>query len=158
MIVVADASPLIALARIRRLELLRTMFGTLLLPEAVRREIVEAGLDKAGAAAVLQADWIEQRTVADTGFVTLLRQDLGAGEAEAIVLAREIDAGLLLMDERLGRAAAKRLGLRVVGLVGVLIEARERGLLPDAEAVVTELHQVAGFWLSEDLRRMVVGK
>lgn len=73
MIVVADASPLIALARIRRLELLRTMFGTLLLPEAVRREIVEAGLDKAGAAAVLQADWIEQRTVADTGFVTLLR-------------------------------------------------------------------------------------
>lgn len=74
------------------------------------------------------------------------------------MLAREIDAGLLLMDERLGRAAAKRLGLRVVGLVGVLIEARERGLLPDAEAVVTELHQVAGFWLSEDLRRMVVGK
>ena len=105
-----------------------------------------------------QAKWIERRTVADTGLVALLRQDLGVGEAEAIVLAREAGADLVLLDERMGRIAAKRLGLRVTGLVGVLIEARERGLLTDAEAVVNDLHQKAGFWLSEELRRMVVGK
>jgi len=81
----------------------------------------------------------------------------GAGEAEAIVLAREIGDALVLMDERMGRAAAIRLGLRVTGLVGVLIEARERGLLADAEAVLEALHQRAGFWLSEELRRMVTG-
>jgi uncharacterized protein len=115
MIVVADASPLIALARIGRLELLRTMFERLLLPEAVWREVVAAGLDKAGAGTVMQADWIERRKVADAGMVELLRRDLGAGESEAIVLAREAGADLVLIDERAGRTAAKRLGLRVTG-------------------------------------------
>ena len=158
MIVVADASPLIALARIGQLELLRTMFERLLLPEAVWREVVASGLDKAGAGTVTQADWIERRKVADAGMVGLLRRDLGAGESETIALAREAGADLVLVDERAGRTAAKRLGLRVTGLVGVLIEARERGLLPDAAAVVDDLHRRAGFWLSEELRRMVVGK
>jgi hypothetical protein len=157
MIVVADASPLIALARIGRLELLRALFGTLVLPNAVWREVTEAGRDKAGAATVLLADWIGRRDVSDQGLVALLRQDLGAGEAEAIALAREVSADLVLLDERLGRAAAKRLGLRVTGLVGVLIEARERGLLADAEAVLDALHRQAGFWLAEELRRMVRG-
>ncbi len=94
----------------------------------------------------------------DTGLVAVLCRDLGAGEAEAIVLAREVRADLVLMDERMGRTVAKRLGLRVTGLVGVLIEARERGLLTDADTVVNDLHQRAGFWLSNELRRMVVGK
>ncbi|MBI4662236.1 MAG: DUF3368 domain-containing protein [Verrucomicrobia bacterium] len=158
MIVVADASPLIALARVGRLELLRTMFGRLLLPEAVWHEVVAAGLDRAGAGMVIQADWIERRKAADSGMVRLLCRDLGAGESETIVLAREASADLVLIDERAGRTAAKRLGLRVTGLVGVLIEARERGLLPDAAAVVDDLHRRAGFWLSEDLRQMVVGR
>lgn len=158
MIVVADASPLIALARIGRLEVLNTLFGRLLLPEAVWREVVGAGLDRAGAIAVSQAPWMERRAVADTGLVAVLRRDLGAGEAEAITLAREVGAELVLMDERMGRAVARRLGLRVTGLVGVLIEARERGLLNDADAVVNDLHQRAGFWLSNELRQLVVGK
>ena len=64
----------------------------------------------------------------------------------------------MLIDERAGRTAAKRLGLRVTGLVGVLIEARERGLLLDAAAVVDDLQRKAGFWLSDDLRLMVVGR
>ena len=158
MIVVADASPLIALARIGRLELLRAMFGKLLLPEAVWHEVVAAGLDRAGARTVMQAHWIERRKVADAGMVGLLRRDLGAGESEAIVLAREAGANLVLIDERAGRTAAKRLGLPVTGLVGVLVEARERGLLPDAAAAVDDLHRMAGFWLSEELRQMVAGK
>lgn len=157
MIVVADASPLIALARIGRLELLRDVFGTLYLPDAVWREVVEAGMERIGADAVLHAGWIERRSVADGTLVTVLRRDLGAGEAEASVLARETGPALLLMDERMGRASARRLGLRVTGLVGVLSEARERGLMADAEAVVEALHQRAGFWLSDELRRLVIG-
>lgn len=157
MIVVADASPLIALGRIGRLGLLRDVFGTLYLPDAVWREVVEAGPDRTGVDAVRRADWIERRSVADGILVSALRRDLGAGEAEAIVLARETGAALVLMDERMGRAAAKRLGLRVTGLVGVLIEARERGLLANAESVVEALHQTAGFWLSQELRRMIIG-
>lgn len=157
MIVVADASPLIALARVGQLELLRSVFGSLLLPEAVWLEVVAAGLDKPGANTLSQSDWIERRSVVDAGLVSLLRRDLGAGESEAIVLAREAGAHLVLIDERMGRTSAKRLGLRVMGLVGVLLEARERGLILNMEALVTDLHQKAGFWLSEELRRILIG-
>lgn len=158
MIVVADASPLIALARIGRLELLRAMFATLLLPDAVWREVTAAGSDRPGADFILTAGWIERRTVSDVAMVAQLRRDLGAGEAEAIVLARETRAEILLLDERMARVVARRLGLNVTGLVGVLIEARQRGLLPDAANVAHDLDRTAGFWLSEGLRRLIIGE
>jgi len=157
MIVVSDASPLIALGRIGRLDLLREIFGSLVIPDAVWKEVVEAGIDKEGSVNVAEAVWISQQSVLDHSLVNLLRHDLGAGEAEAIVLARECNADFLLIDERLGRSAAKSLGLKVVGLVGVLIEARERGLVSDAGTLMDRLHDDARFWISEDLRKLVTG-
>jgi len=157
MIVVADASPLIALARIGRLDLLVAVFGQLLVPDAVWREVVDAGAGKTGATDVADADWIERRSVSDSALVNLLRHDLGAGEAEAIVLAREANADFILMDERLGRSAAHSLGLKVVGLVGVLIEARDRGLITNANEIMDQLHRQAGFWISAELRKLVTG-
>jgi len=157
MIVVSDASPLIALGRIGRLDLLREIFGTLVLPEAVWTEVVEAGTEKEGALKVAESSWISRQSVRDQSLVNLLRHDLGAGEAEAIALARECNADFLLIDERLGRSAAKSLGLKVVGLVGVLIEARERGLVTDAGTLINRLHIEAGFWISEERRNLVTG-
>lgn len=148
---------MIALARIERLDLLRQMFGKLLLPDAVWIEVAEEGLERPGAELVLHARWIEHKSVADRALVSLLRHDLGAGESEAIALAREVADPILLLDERLGRAAAKRLGLRVTGLVGVLIAARERGLLADPQKVADDLQQVAGFWMTPELRLLVIG-
>ena len=155
--VVVDASPLIALARIERLELLQEMFGSVVVPSAVWREVVAAGLDKAGAGLVATAEWIRRQDVADQSAVEHLRRDLGAGEAEAIVLARELQADLLIMDEALGRDIARSSGLPTVGLVGVLIEARKRSLLPEAGSIAEALHRKAGFWLSADLRRLIAG-
>ena len=73
-------------------------------------------------------------------------------------VSRWYEPHLIEMCTSMGRAVARRLGLRVTGLVGVLIKARERGLLTDADAVVNDLHQRAGFWLSNELRQLVVGK
>lgn len=157
MIVVSDASPLIALGRIGRLDLLQEIFGSLLVPDAVWEEVVVSGMQKLGADAVEVATWISRQSVTDRDLVNLLRHDLGAGEAEAIVLARECNADFLLIDEKLGRSAAKSLGLNVVGLVGVLIEARERGLITDAGSLMDRLHNEAGFWISEELRNLVTG-
>ena len=83
--------------------------------------------------------------------VHLLRRDLGPGESEAIVVAREIAADFILMDERLGRSTAQRLGLRCVGLVGFLIEAKRRGLIADASETANLLREKAGFWVSQEL-------
>ncbi len=156
MIVVADSSPLIALSRVGRLGLLQQMFGRLVVPDAVWRELTECEPGRAGVAEMLRSNWIERRSITDAGLVNLLRQDLGAGEAEAIVLARESKAEVLLMDERLGRSAATRLGITVTGLVGVLIEARHRGLLSDAAEVVNDLRGKAGFWISDALMKLVI--
>lgn len=154
MIVVADASPLIALSRIGRLELLRQLFGRLSVPQAVWREVALIDPHRTGVRELLQADWVERRQVVDVALVQLLRRDLGAGESEAIVLAREIKADVLLIDERLGRSAAARLGLPMTGLVGVLIEARRQGLVPDAALVIEQLRH-AGFWISDHLAALV---
>ncbi|MBN9690820.1 MAG: DUF3368 domain-containing protein [Verrucomicrobia bacterium] len=157
MIVVADTSPLIALSRVQRLDLLREMFGTLLLPDAVWNELTGEGMERPGAVSVLEAKWIERKSVEDRALVSVLRRDLGAGESEAIALARETNGCVLLMDERLGRSVAKRLGLQVTGLVGVLVDARERGLLRDPKGVVDDLQELAGFWLSPELRGLIIG-
>jgi uncharacterized protein len=88
--------------------------------------------------------------------VTALEDKLDRGEAEAITLAVELQADLLLMDERLGRAEAARFGLRFIGILGVLIEAKGRGLLQRVEPILDALQHDAGFRVSEALRARVL--
>ena len=155
MIVVADSSPLIALCRIGRLELLHDLFGQLVIPDAVWQEVVASHPGKAGVTEIAAATWIGRQTIKDKALVNLLRQDLGAGESEAIVLAREINADVLLMDERRGREAAKRLGITCTGLVGVLFEARRRGVVNDPVNIAQDLRDIAGFWISDELQALL---
>jgi predicted nucleic acid-binding protein len=151
MLVVSDSSPLIGLCRVGLLSVLKETFGQVVVPEAVWREITSDDTSKAGVQELLDASWLECRVVTDIQLVHLLRKDLGAGESEAIVLAREIAADFVLMDERLGRSTAQRLGLRCVGLIGLLIEAKRRGFISDAVAVAEQLREKAGFWVSAEL-------
>ena len=151
MLVVADSSPLIGLCRIGMLHLLRETFNHVIVPEAVWREVTSDNASKAGVQELLESSWIERRSVTDVRLVHLLRRDLGPGESEAIVVAREIAADFILMDERLGRSTAQRLGLRCVGLVGFLIEAKRRGLIADASETANLLREKAGFWVSQEL-------
>lgn len=96
MTVVSNASPLINLARIGQLDLLRQLYGELWIPDAVRYEVVEEGYGRAGAEEVRAADWIKTQTVSNQPLVRVLTYELDAGEAEAIVLALEKSADLLL--------------------------------------------------------------
>jgi predicted nucleic acid-binding protein len=125
MTVVSDASPMINLARIEALHLLAELHETVVLPEAVWTEIVVDGEGQPGARAVQSATWIERQAVANRDLVRALRRDLDKGEAEAVALAVETEDVLLLMDERLGRETADHFDLACVGLIGVLIEAKE---------------------------------
>jgi predicted nucleic acid-binding protein len=80
-----------------------------------------------------------------------LRQELDAGEAEAIALTLETQAELLLMDERVGREVARHLGLRYTGLIGVLVEAKHKGVLSVVTPQLDELRNIAGFRISDAL-------
>lgn len=154
--VVSNASPLVNLARIGQLSLLHHLFGEVLVPEAVWEEVVVRGRNQPGAEEIGAATWIERASVANRQLVHALRQDLDSGEAEAIALAVEIDADLLLMDERLGRKTAAHFGLRYVGLVGILSEAKQRGLVRELRHLLDQLRNMAGFWLSSALYQQVL--
>ena len=109
--VVSDASPIINIACIDKLNLLNQLYGELYIPEAVWNEVVVQGKGQPGADEIESAKWIKVQSVNDTSLVHALEQELDQGESEAIVLSLEIQAELLLMDERIGREVARHLGL-----------------------------------------------
>lgn len=151
MIVVADAGPLIHLAAIGHLELLRQLAAEVMVPEAVFHEVVTAGAGLFGAAEVASAEWITVIPPVRLEVVDALTAGgLHLGESQAIALALERRADLLVIDERQGRLTAEAMGVRIVGTVGVLIAARERGDVPTVAPLLTAL-QDSGLWLSQAL-------
>lgn len=154
--VVVNASPLINMARIGRLDLLQVLYRELLMPHAVWQETVIAGAGEPGADQIKDATWMKVLEVANRPLVDALRQELDAGEAEAIALTLEARADLLLMDERIGRETAAHLGVRCMGLIGVLIAAKTRGLVPAVRPLLDALRDTAGFRVSDALYARVL--
>lgn len=156
MIVVSDASPLVGLASIRQLELLRQLYGKVHIPEAVWQEVVVDGAGQPGSIEVENAKWIKRHQVANTQLVHSLLQYLDEGESEAIALAIELKAELLIIDERLGRDTARHFGLNFTGIIGLLVDAKHKGLIDEVKRYLDELRNVFGFRISEGLYRRVL--
>ncbi len=157
MVIVSDTSPISNLFRIGRLELLQLVYGKVVVPEAVMRELLE--LEKRGIdlSSITQADWIEIIPVKDHEMVVSFQQKMiDEGESEAIALAIELKADYLLIDERLGRAVAESAGIKVVGLLGTLREAKQLGIIPEIKPILDEMRIVARFRISETLYRLIL--
>ncbi len=152
--VVADSSPLVYLARLGRLELLRILHQEILIPPGVWREVGIEGQHLAEGQALAQAcaaGWVRVLTpgaasVPPDGELGRLDD----GEREAIVLALELGA-LLVIDERDGRAVATRLGLRLTGTLGLLVEAKNRALIPSLRSELERLLVETNFRCAESL-------
>ncbi|MFN6478407.1 DUF3368 domain-containing protein [Nostoc sp. DedQUE07] len=126
MIVVSDTSPINNLAAINHLHLLQQLYGTVLIPEAVYREVTDPNFPVAGAIEVQTFIWIQTRPVQDRTLVEVLSNELDIGEAEAIALALEMKADRVLIDERHDRMVAARLKLGYTGILGILVEAKSQ--------------------------------
>jgi predicted nucleic acid-binding protein len=146
--IVADTGPIIAFARLGQLDLLRQTVESLVIPDAVYEELVGRGHDRPGAEAVAQGEWILRRTVTDQEAVAQLPRVLHAGEREAIVLAHELQAQLLI-DEQRGREIAMAQGLEVVGILRIFADAKQRGLIPETRPLVAALLAI-GYWMDEE--------
>ena len=153
-IVVADTGPLIALGRAGYLTLLHDLYQDILIPPAVHNEFhLESGRPGARESAeALDQGWlhVQEPSAGSVHALSELMLVLDPGEAEAILLAEEVNCKFLLIDERKGRAIANRRGVSVVGIAGVLLAAKKRGLIDAVMPILKNLEQV-GYRMSAGL-------
>lgn len=148
MIVVSDTSSVSALLRIGQGELLQKLYGEVLIPEAVQLELLAFFPALPG--------FLSCRQVRDSAAVSRYCLELDLGEAEAIVLSREAGADFLLMDESLGRQVAAREGIPLIGLLGVLVQAKRAGLLDSVSGLILRIETEANFRVSDALRESIL--
>jgi hypothetical protein len=146
--VVSNTTPIISLLKIGKLEILKDLYDEIYIPQEVFNEI-EAGKHKKYYLNLLTFEWIKIEQIQDRKSISYFL-DLDKGEAEAIVLATESEADLILLDESLGRFHAKHAGLRVTGTIGILVKAKKQGLISELKPLILELKD-KGVWLSESL-------
>lgn len=149
MTVVADAGPIISFARAGLEDILRRVLPAITIPEAVYDDIALKGAGKPGASLVLESAWIKRTTVSDRFQVDRLPGNLGAGEREAIVLAKQLDMPLLV-DDRAARIEAEDQGIVCFGSLRVLKEAKQRAILREVKPTVDALRR-SGLRISDTL-------
>ncbi len=151
--VVTNASPLIYLSILNRISLLGKLFSEVYLPEAVYKEVVIRGRGQPGAKetqAAIDEGWLHRITVKNRTAVDGLLDELHLGEAEAIVLARELDTGRVILDDRAARSKASLMGLWVTGTIGILLLAKDKGVVGNIQEDLDSLRQ-HNFRISPDL-------
>jgi len=153
MAVVSNTSPILAMSAIDHLNLLQKQFDEVLIPEAVRTEL-KTETDFRGTKGIRQAlkdGWLKVQGIQNIRLAQALAMEIDYGEAEAIALALETQSPIILLDEYDGRAKARVLGLRPIGVLGVLLRAKKAGDIDALSPIIKALQNDVGFFISEEL-------
>jgi predicted nucleic acid-binding protein len=156
MIIVSNTSPLNNLAAIDQLDLLRELYSTIMIPEGVYQELMAVETPIHVSTQIQTTQWIKVEKVASLTQIALLQQQLDRGEAEAIALAIQVKADLLLIDEKQGRRVANNLNITFTGILGILITAKQKGLIKDVKPLLEKLKTQAGFWIKPNLYQNIL--
>jgi uncharacterized protein len=151
MIVVADTSVILNLRCVGQDDLLPTLFHEVWIPDEVRLEFERLSRHQPRFQALELPAWAQIKAAAPVPARLATMPNLHAGETAALALALESHADAVLMDESAGRRAGQMLGLPVIGVLGVLMQAHKSGLLPEVKPVIKRLEDEAGFWLAPAL-------
>jgi uncharacterized protein len=149
--IISNTSPISNLAKVGQLNLMQQIYGKILIPCAVHEELLDERAGETVITAVQSASWLEIQSVQNQEMVGGLRSRVNAGEAEAIVLAIEVKATRLIIDERLGRQAAKDLRIKVIGVLGILLLAKRQRLVVAVKPTMDSLINQANFRISSQL-------
>ncbi len=152
---VANASPLIVLAQAGRFDLLRVAGERIIVPRAVEQEILRPGLSDAAVTAIRSSPWV---AIVDAGSPpdAVRGQILDSGEAGVLTWALAHPGTVAIMDDRRGRRAAAALGVPVIGLLGIILDAKRVGMIPAARPVVEHLLRTTDWYVSVDLVERVL--
>lgn len=152
MIVVSDTSPLLSLIYLQQLRLLPLLFDKVVIPESVKIELLRSKIPDTQKQNLTSLNWMRVESPKDVAGVSrLLLKNLHRAEAEAIIVAKELQADYLLIDEQIGRAIAKSEGLTIVGVLGVLLIAKQQNHIEALKPMLDILSKETGFWVSKKL-------
>lgn len=154
MIIISDTSPLVCLLHLNKINLLKDLFDNVIIPTAVFNELISA---KTIDETFLHYNpFIQVKTPLNKIEVKELRKILDAGESEAIVLSKELNADLLLIDEDRGRKFAVKYGLTIKGILGVLLQAKERKLINQVKPLIDRLQSEINFRINKNLLQKIL--
>jgi predicted nucleic acid-binding protein len=156
MIVIADTSVILNLCRIQHEHLLQQLFKRVLIPNEVADEFERLTKIQKRFVGLVLPNWIEILSAPTSFPAEVIQAELDAGEAAAIALFLKQKADALLIDESLGRSVANKLGIRTMGIMRILIEARDRKLISSVKILLDRLETEAQFWISRELRLQVL--
>ena len=146
--VVLNTSPLILLTKIGRVNLLNQLYDEVIIPDAVTKEIKVKSSRETLEVEMLLREGRFRNQRASQSFLQKIPADLGLGEREAIALGLEMAADLLILDDHRGRQVARGWNISTAGTIGVLVEDRDRGLIPSIRNELDHLIE-AGMWVGE---------
>lgn len=155
MIIVSDTSPICYLLLLELIELLPQLYHQVVIPQAVANE-----LSAPHAPLVVQnwirnpPEWVTIQIINPT--FDLILEDLDLGEKEAIILAEQLAADLIILDDKLARRIARSRGLEIIGLLGILMAAKKCGLVSSIKPSIDHLVNVTDFWVSPSLYNQVL--
>ena len=153
--VIVNSTPLIVLCNVGRLEILRTLYTEITIPEAVFAEVTKKE-DSACQIVKNSLDWIRVERILSPSDKKMYQAKLHDGEVEVMILAQEgVRADLVVLDDNAAKKTAKYLGLTVTGTLGILLKAKKVGMIPMIAPVLEEIKK-NGFYISEAVEQMVL--
>jgi predicted nucleic acid-binding protein len=156
MIVVADTSVILNLCRVQHELLLQQLFKRVLIPVQVANEFTRLSKIQTRFLDLALPPWIEILPAPQTFPAEVIQAHLDIGESAAIALCLKQKADALLIDEMSGRDVAARLGVRTIGILGLLIEARNQKLILSVKVLLERLEDEANFWIAPNLKSRVL--
>jgi uncharacterized protein len=157
LIVISDSTALIGLSKIRKIDLLKQIYKEIFIPEAVFAEVVGKGKGRPGVKEISHSVWIIKKTVKDDRYVEMLMSEIGRGEAEVLVLGKELNADWLIVDDERARTAAVSAGFNIIGIAGILLLAKQLKLIPSIKPLLDDL-KAKNFRLSDKIYKELLKK
>ena len=148
--VVVNTTPLIALSHVGQLDILKKLYGKVTIPEAVYNELSVKAESVCKKAVDSSLDWIRVDKIKNQMAKTMYKTQLHDGEVEVMILAKEVAADVVIIDDANAKKHAKYLGLPVTGTLGVLIKAKQKGYINELRPILQRMVE-SGIYLSQSL-------
>ena len=153
--VIVNSTPLSVLCNINKLDILKKLYGEIIIPDAVFKEVTEKA-DSACQILKSSLDWIHVKTITNESDKKMYKAKLHAGEVEVMILAQEIEGTtLVIIDDNAAKKTAKYLGLTVTGTIGVLLKAKRSGIISEVYPLLEEIKR-NGFYIDNSLEMLIL--